>query len=172
MTITASGESTTPQGDRSVTAASWFGPNASFNRSLAAITAIAAVWRLGYLIFAKADEKLRINDALYYSIQASLNADGRWFEDGLTEQPGAEHGMLTSLYLTPWSVGSNDVVFRQRFALTILGVAAVAIVGLTGRRLTATLRPAATIEREHLNESAWSLQRLPRCIRTSGYTTR
>ncbi len=119
--------------------ASWIGAKASFSRALAFITAVGAVWRLGYLIFAKADEMLRLNAGLYYSTQAGLNAEGQWFEDGLTEQPGAEHGMMTSLYLTPWSLGSSDGVFRQRFALTLLGIATITVVGLTGRRLATAL---------------------------------
>jgi hypothetical protein len=123
------------------------GVNASFRRSLALITVLGAVWRLGYLIFAKADEALRLNDGLYYSIQASLNADGRWFEDGLTEQPGAEHGMLTSLYLTPSSLPAGDAVLRQRFALTVVGIATIAVVGLTGRRLAMALADATTVRR-------------------------
>ena len=55
-----------------------------------------------------------LNDSLYFSIQAGLNSEGQWFEDALTGQPGAEHGMLTSLYLTPWSIGGGDSVFPQR----------------------------------------------------------
>ena len=47
--------------------------------------------------------------------------------------PGAEHGPLTSLYLTPWSLGSGDSVAWQRFATTLVGIAAVAVVGLVGR---------------------------------------
>ncbi len=71
-------------------------------------------WRLGYLIVAKADQPLLLNDSIYFSIQAGLNSEGQWFEDALTGQPGAEHGMLTSLYLTPWSIGGGDSVFPQR----------------------------------------------------------
>ena len=122
---------------------SWLGRDASFRRSLVFITIIGALWRLGFLIFTKTDRPLGLNDSLYYSIQAGLNSEGRWFEDGLTGQPGAEHGMLTSLYLTPWSIGPSDGVFRQRFALTLLGIATVPVIGLTGRRLTDPLRRRA-----------------------------
>ena len=126
---------------------SWLGRNASFGRSLAFITFVGALWRLGFLIFAKMDQQLALNDSMYYSIQASLNSEGSWFQDGLTGQPGAEHGMLTSLYLTPWSIGPSDGVFRQRFALTLLGIATVAIIGLTGRRLAGALaRPGPTAD--------------------------
>ncbi|HEY5875411.1 MAG TPA: glycosyltransferase family 39 protein, partial [Ilumatobacteraceae bacterium] len=60
---------------------------------------------------------------------------GAWFRDGLTELPGAEHGPLTSLYLTPWSLVGDDIVAWQRFAMTLIGIATVAVVGLVGCRL-------------------------------------
>jgi hypothetical protein len=106
-----------------------------FRRRLLVITAVGAVWRLGYLFVAKADQPLLLNDSLYFSIQAGLNSEGQWFEDALTGQPGAEHGMLTSLYLTPWSIGGGDSVFPQRLAMTLLGIVTVFVLGMTGRRL-------------------------------------
>ncbi|HEU4842426.1 MAG TPA: hypothetical protein VFT09_13325, partial [Ilumatobacteraceae bacterium] len=111
----------------------------SFRWRLLAITAVGAAWRLGYLVVAKADQPLLLNDSLYFSIQAGLNSEGRWFEDALTGQPGAEHGLLTSLYLTPWSIGGGDSVFPQRLAVTVLGIVTVFVIGVTGRRLTARL---------------------------------
>ena len=42
---------------------------------------------------------------------------------------------MTSLYLTPWSLGAGDNVAWQRFATTLLGIATVAVIGLVGRRL-------------------------------------
>ncbi len=107
------------------------------------ITAVGAAWRLGYLFVAKADQPLLLNDSIYFSIQAGLNSEGQWFEDALTGRPGAEHGMLTSLYLTPWSIGGGDSVFAQRLGITLLGIATVFVIGLTGRRLAATLGAAA-----------------------------
>ncbi len=59
---------------------------------------------------------------------------GDWFRDGLSDLPGAEHGPLTSLYLTPWSLGSDDIDW-QRVAMTVLGIATVFVLGLVGRRL-------------------------------------
>jgi 4-amino-4-deoxy-L-arabinose transferase-like glycosyltransferase len=106
-----------------------------FRGRLLLVTAFGAVWRLGYLIVAKADQPLLLNDSIYFSIQAGLNSEGHWFEDALTGQPGAEHGMLTSLYLTPWSIGGGDSVFPQRMAMTLLGIATVFVIGMTGRRL-------------------------------------
>lgn len=109
-----------------------------FRRRLLLITGLGAAWRIGYLLVAKSDQPLLLNDSLYFSLQASLNAEGRWFEDALTGQPGAEHGMLTALYLTPWSLGGDDVL-RQRLAVTLLGIATVYVLGITGRRLASPL---------------------------------
>jgi 4-amino-4-deoxy-L-arabinose transferase-like glycosyltransferase len=106
-----------------------------FRRRLALITAIAAAWRLGYLFAIKANDNLRLNDSLYYSIQAGRNSEGQWFREGITNLPGAEHGPLTALYLTPWSLGGGDNVVWQRFATTLLGIATVAVIGLVGWRL-------------------------------------
>ena len=85
-------------------------PERSFRPGLIGITVAAAVWRLGYLLFAKLDDAVMLNDSLYYSMQAGRNSEGDWFRDGLTELPGAEHGPLTSLYLTPWSLLPGDLV--------------------------------------------------------------
>jgi Dolichyl-phosphate-mannose-protein mannosyltransferase len=106
-----------------------------FGLRLALITALGAAWRLGYLFVVKADDGLMLNDSLYYSIQAGRNSEGHWFREGITNLPGAEHGPLTPLYLTPWSLGGGDSVVWQRFATTLLGIATVAVIGLVGRRL-------------------------------------
>ena len=44
------------------------------------ITALGP-WRIGYLIVAKADQPLLLNDSIYFSIQAGLNSEGHWFEE-------------------------------------------------------------------------------------------
>ena len=117
------------------------------------------MWRLGYLFVVKIDDQLLLNDSLYYSIQAGRNSEGDWFREALTPLPGAEHGPLTSLYLTPWSLGAGDNVAWQRFATTLLGIATVAVIGLVGRRLAGP-------------GSAWWPRRSPSCTRTCGSTTR
>lgn len=106
---------------------------------LLVLTAGGAMWRLGYLFAVKIDDALALNDSLYYSIQAGRNSEGAWFREALSELPGAEHGPLTSLYLTPWSLGGGDNVRWQRFATTLLGIATVAVIGLLGRRLAGPL---------------------------------
>jgi hypothetical protein len=105
-----------------------------FRIGLGLVTLLAAMWRLGYLIAAKLDAPLLLNDSLYFSIQAGRNSEGDWFRENLTALPGAEHGPLTSLYLTPWSLGSTDNVPWQRFAITLVGIAAVFVIGLLGDR--------------------------------------
>ena len=106
-----------------------------FLRWLLAITAIGAAWRLLYLFAVKLDDGLLVNDSVYYVLQAGRNSEGDWFKERLTAMPGAEHGPLTSLYLTPWSLGSGDHWGRLRFAITLLGIATVFLVGLLGRRI-------------------------------------
>lgn len=111
----------------------------AFRLWLIVITAVGAAWRLGYLVIAKLGDPLLLNDSIYYSIQAGRNSEGDWFREALTDLPGAEHGPLTSLYLTPWSFGAGANVDWQRLATTLLGLATVAIVGLVGRRLAGPL---------------------------------
>jgi hypothetical protein len=108
---------------------------ARFRLWLVVITAVGAAWRIGYLVVAKLGAPLLLNDSLYFSIQAGRNSEGDWFREGLTSLPGAEHGPLTSLYLTPWSLGSGDNVDWQRFGITLLGIATIAVIGVGGRRL-------------------------------------
>ena len=74
---------------------------------LGIITLVGAAWRVGYLLAAKLHDPLLLNDSIYYSIQAGRNSEGAWFRENLTMLPGAEHPPLTSLYLTPWSLGSR-----------------------------------------------------------------
>ncbi len=111
----------------------------TFRIRLAVITAVAAVWRFGYLLAVKIDDDLLLNDSLYYSIQAGRNSEGDWWRESLSDLPGAEHGPLTSLYLTPWSLGPGDLVAWQRVGMTVLGVVTVAAIGVAGRRLAGSL---------------------------------
>ncbi len=128
--------------------------NSSFAARLAVVTAVGAAWRLTYLFAVKADDRLLLNDSIYYSIQAGLNSEGHWFEDALSGQPGAEHPPLTSLYLTPWSIGGGDSVVWQRFAITVLGIATVAVIGLVGRDIGRRLGSGAHGDRVGLVAAA------------------
>jgi 4-amino-4-deoxy-L-arabinose transferase-like glycosyltransferase len=101
---------------------------------LGLVTLVGAGWRVGYLLAAKLHDPLLLNDSLYYSLQAARNSEGDWFRESLTMLPGAEHPPLTSLYLTPWSLGSGAGLSWQRVAMTLVGVAAVFVIGLLGDR--------------------------------------
>jgi hypothetical protein len=76
--------------------------------------------------------RLLLNDSLYYSAQAIQLAHGTFFREVFVDQPGAEHGPLTSTLLalvswvdapTPW----------QRLMTALFGVASVALIGLLAR---------------------------------------
>ena len=108
--------------------------DARYRRAIVVVTAVAAVWRLGYLVATKWNQQLLFNDSLYYSSQAYENAHGNWFRDFPGAHPGAEHGPLTSLVLTPASLLSHHE-FWQRATNTIVGIAVVPLIALLARRL-------------------------------------
>ncbi len=110
-----------------------------YRRCVAVITVVGATWRVTVLV-SKWNVLLRLNDSLYYSIQASNNARGKWFREagGAVFQnwgvlPGAEHPPLTSLVITPASLLSNPQ-FWQRATMTALGIAVVPLIALLARR--------------------------------------
>ncbi len=81
-------------------------------------------------------------DAFYYHHQANALADGKWFinpiryvmENGV-EVPSAGHPPLYSTYLAMWSLVGIDGVTAHRVASSLLGVAAIVVVGLVGKRI-------------------------------------
>ena len=77
---------------------------------------------------------LLLNDSLYYAAQAQQLAHGVWFREVFVDQPGAEHGPLTSTLMALVSWGS-DPFNRQRMVTVACGVATVAVIGLVGRRV-------------------------------------
>jgi 4-amino-4-deoxy-L-arabinose transferase-like glycosyltransferase len=105
-----------------------------FRRNLAIIVAFGAVLRVARFVINKWDEGLQLNDSLYYSIQASQLAHGVWFREPFTDQPGAEHGPLTSSLMALVSWG-NDPVNFQRMVTVACGIASVALIGLIARRV-------------------------------------
>ena len=82
----------------------------------------------------KWNHPLLLNDSLYYAAQAQQLAHGVWFREVFIDQPGAEHGPLTSTLMALVSWG-NDPFNRQRIVTVVCGVATVAIIGLVGRRV-------------------------------------
>lgn len=77
-------------------------------------------------------------DQVYYSVQAHLNATGKWFVQPFAEhQPGADHPPLTTAALTPitWLFRDGGFVAAQRWFTVAVGLANVALLGRLVRRL-------------------------------------
>ncbi len=109
-------------------------PLQGFRRNLLVITTVGAIWRLGLLVVDKWRQPLLLNDSLYYSAQARQLADGVWFREIFVDQPGAEHGPLTSVLLAPVS-WVDDPVPWQRLLTVLCGIATIVVIGLLARRL-------------------------------------
>lgn len=106
----------------------------TFRWNLTAIVALGALLRIVRFVATKWNTALLLNDSLYYSAQAQQLAHGVWFREVFVDQPGAEHGPLTSSLMAVVSWGS-DPFNRQRMVTVVCGVATVAIIGLVGRRV-------------------------------------
>jgi 4-amino-4-deoxy-L-arabinose transferase-like glycosyltransferase len=104
-----------------------------FRSGLTIITACGAIVRLVRLA-TKWNHPLLLNDSLYYAAQAQQLAHGVWFREVFVDQPGAEHGPLTSTLMAFVSWGS-DPFNRMRMVTVACGAATVAIIGLVGRRV-------------------------------------
>jgi 4-amino-4-deoxy-L-arabinose transferase-like glycosyltransferase len=98
------------------------------------VVVLGAVLRIVRLAVNKWGQPLLLNDSLYYSAQAQQLAHGVWFREVFSDQPGAEHGPLTSTLMALVSWGS-DPFNRQRMVTVACGVATVAIIGLVARRV-------------------------------------
>ena len=109
----------------------------TFGRRLTVVVALGAVWRYGYVIAAKWNQSLLLNDSLYYSWQAAGLTRGEFFKDITGKREAAEHGPLTSIVLAPVSWGSH-AVDQQRLLTATLGVITIALIGTLARRLAAT----------------------------------
>jgi 4-amino-4-deoxy-L-arabinose transferase-like glycosyltransferase len=109
-------------------------PESRFRARLLIIVAVAAAWRVGVLIVDKWRQPLLLNDSLYYAGQAQQLARGIWFREIFVDQPGAEHGPLTSLVLAPVAGGSDPVPW-MRLVTVLFGIVTVLLIGLLGRRV-------------------------------------
>ena len=105
-----------------------------FARRLTAVVACGAVLRIVRFVFSKWNDPLLLNDSLYYSAQAQQLAHGVWFREVFVDQPGAEHGPLTSSLMALVSWG-DDPFNRQRMVTIVCGIATIAIIGLIARRV-------------------------------------
>jgi 4-amino-4-deoxy-L-arabinose transferase-like glycosyltransferase len=107
---------------------------------LAAITLIALVWRVGYVLWQIG--RLELNgDAAYYHWQATDIAAGRWFIDPIEYRElgrvtaSAFHPPAYSLYLATVSKAIGTSETAHRLASTLLGAGAVLVTGVLARRL-------------------------------------
>ncbi len=106
----------------------------TFGRRLTVVVVCGAVLRIIRLVLGKWNEALLLNDSLYYSAQARQLAHGVWFREVFVDQPGAEHGPLTSALMALVSWG-DDPFNRQRMVTVACGIATIAIIGLVARRV-------------------------------------
>lgn len=105
-----------------------------FRSALVAVVGAGALLRVVRLIISKWNQPLLLNDSLYYSAQAWQLAHGIWFREVLSDQPGAEHGPLTSALMGVVSWG-DDPLNRQRLVTVACGVATIAVVGSIARQV-------------------------------------
>ncbi len=109
---------------------------------LGAITAIALAWRIGYVLHERnAPRELLNGDAAYYHWEANLVAKGFGFIDPTryelfgNKTPSAGHPPAYMLYLAGVSRFIGTSALTHRLASTLLGAAAVLVIGVLARRL-------------------------------------
>lgn len=112
----------------------------SFAARMAVVTGAAAAIRVSYVLLTKVDVdacgEAVCGDAIYYSAQADVIADGRWFSDPFSPGlPAADHPPLTALLGSPASLLFDNSDLAQRLTMVIVGVAAVIVIGLLGRKV-------------------------------------
>ena len=110
------------------------GEGPAFRRNLTIIVVLGALWRILRFAISKWNLALQLNDSIYYSLQARQLAHGIWFRELFVDQPGAEHGPLTSTLMAFVSWG-DDPTNRQRLVTVACGTATIAVIGLVARRV-------------------------------------
>ena len=106
---------------------------ANDRRVMRLLVGLGAAIRIVYVL-TKWNRPLGLNDSLYYSGQAYQLAHGTLFRELFVNQPGAEHGPLTSLLMAPVSFG-DDYARWQRLVTLACGIALVWLLGKLGTRL-------------------------------------
>jgi 4-amino-4-deoxy-L-arabinose transferase-like glycosyltransferase len=122
-----------------------------FVRGLVVVALAAAVVRVMNVLWWKPTTDMPgyhgfrlAGDSFYYHWQANALAKGAVFVDPVAwylnraENASAAHPPLYTLYLALWSRLGIDSVTGHRLASSLLGVAAVAVIGLLGYRLAGT----------------------------------
>ena len=112
----------------------------TFGIGLAVVTAVALGVRVAWVLIARRNFALH-GDDYFYHWQANALADGMGFINPLSWKalgridPSAAHPPLYSLYLAGVSLLGGTSALAHRLASCVLGAAAVAVVGLTGRKI-------------------------------------
>ncbi len=108
--------------------------------ALWAITAVGLAVRVTYVLAMQRDN-LRFGDAFFYHFGANFLAEGHGFVVPALYQftgvatPAADHPPLYLVYLAMFSKLGFDTFLAHQLASCVLGAAAVALVGLTGREV-------------------------------------
>jgi 4-amino-4-deoxy-L-arabinose transferase-like glycosyltransferase len=118
-----------PEASPSGRSAAWY------RWALLGIVVFALVFRLAYVLGAKPGD-FPNGDQFYYSVQASMVADGQGFDEpfGAKDAQSADHPPMTVLVMALVSWGNSDPVMRQRLLMAVLGAAVVGMIGLLGMR--------------------------------------
>jgi hypothetical protein len=111
----------------------------SFGRKLLYVCLLALVVRGGFVLLEKRDEPA-IGDAIWYDAQANVNADGDLFQHPFDGGPSADHPPLTPLVMTPVAFVFGDEILPKRLAMSVLGVAVVALIGILARDVSRSER--------------------------------
>jgi 4-amino-4-deoxy-L-arabinose transferase-like glycosyltransferase len=109
-------------------------PAAPLSRGVWAAVLVGALWRVGVLVVDKWHQPLLLNDSIYYSGQAKQLARGVWFRELFVDQPGAEHGPLTSVLMAPLSWMDHPEPW-QRIVTVVCGVATIVVLAAVARRV-------------------------------------
>ena len=107
----------------------------TFRLAFAAIVGFAGLLRVTYVLGAKRGEEL-LGDQIYYSYQAVMIANGRWFADPFIDgRFAADHAPLTALLLAPVSWSDDNPFLVQRLLMAVYGMLVVVGIGLLARWL-------------------------------------
>jgi 4-amino-4-deoxy-L-arabinose transferase-like glycosyltransferase len=106
----------------------------TFRLLYALIVVFAGLLRVAYVLGAKRNDEV-VGDQIYYSTQAEVIAEGRWFVHPFTGQFAADHAPITSLLLAPVSWMDGSPVVAQRLLMAMAGMLVVAGIGLLARWL-------------------------------------
>ena len=116
-------------------------PSRRFLQWLVAIVVVGAAVRLGYVWFDRRHAGMVFNDGYYYHYGANLLADGRGFINPFDwnirqlELQSADHPPLFLIYLAGFSALGVRSVTGHLLVSALLGIAAVAVAGMLGRRI-------------------------------------